>query len=203
MTEPISFTHPLIPHPMPTGRGNGYGLISASTPPHLFFTTSSILLSRHSEKMFIGKLRWKRSVGFVWFGTHDHCLWHLYKGSKRDATTCTRNYKENECGVTRIPFIAEQCDEWFICMSSDPESIGKVKIAVGVTAEVLAELLEGFVGRLSYKTIVRPAIQFLWDHLFGDAYTTISGIPLLHNLSSQQVDLWSVLKRGEDMYLLY
>jgi len=49
-------------------------------------------------------------------------------------------------------------------MNSHPDCVGKIKIAAGVTAEVLAEFLEGFVGRLSYKIIVRNLHVYFQFH---------------------------------------
>ena len=45
-----------------------------------------------------------------------------------------------------------QCGAWETCMNRDPTVVGRAKVG----AELIAEVINGFVEPISWKTLVRP-----------------------------------------------
>ena len=73
---------------------------------------------------------------------------------------CTKDYVDNRCEPeTRLPPIEDYCMEKEKCMMQDPV---KVVQASKMTALILAEILNEFVGALEVKTII-----FFFIALFG------------------------------------
>ena len=68
----------------------------------------------------------------------------------QDITTCTTLYRTNLCGTSPIPAMVHQCATWETCMSRDPKVVGRAKVG----AEMLAEVVNGFVEPISWKTLV-------------------------------------------------
>jgi hypothetical protein len=71
----------------------------------------------------------------------------------QDAAACAQEFHANACAFP-IPFLKEQCGLWRVCMDSDASHILKSRIVVRLVAELLSEFVEGFFGRLSFKTCV-------------------------------------------------
>eukprot|EP01104_Vermistella_antarctica_P020176 TRINITY_DN846_c0_g1_i2.p1 TRINITY_DN846_c0_g1~~TRINITY_DN846_c0_g1_i2.p1 ORF type:complete len:384 (-),score=80.24 TRINITY_DN846_c0_g1_i2:82-1233(-) len=64
---------------------------------------------------------------------------------------CRTQYIANKCLPSdRIPAMQSQCAAWETCMNRDPSVVGRAKIS----AETLAEIINGFVERISYKTMI-------------------------------------------------
>jgi len=63
---------------------------------------------------------------------------------------CQTQYKNNLCDVNPIPAMAQQCANWESCMSRDPSTVGRAKVG----AELIAEVVNGFVEPISWKTLV-------------------------------------------------
>jgi hypothetical protein len=65
--------------------------------------------------------------------------------------TCTALYLTNRCAPTeRVPMMEKQCTEWETCMNQDPTGVGRAKVG----AETFAEIINGFVDPISWKTMV-------------------------------------------------
>lgn len=67
---------------------------------------------------------------------------------------CTKHYFENNCHFSAgnsAPALDSLCRKWKVCMEQDPTmSVSRAK----VTAETLAEILNGFVEKVSYKSML-------------------------------------------------
>lgn len=70
-----------------------------------------------------------------------------------EMSLCSQNYIKNQCaaGSARPPALDGPCHEWEICMSQDADAIMKVQ----VSARNVAEIMNEFVGVLTFKTWVR------------------------------------------------
>ncbi|KIJ21347.1 hypothetical protein PAXINDRAFT_104352 [Paxillus involutus ATCC 200175] len=63
---------------------------------------------------------------------------------------CASQYKNNFCGNNQIPAMTQQCAAWEACMNRDPTQVGRARIG----AELIAEVVNGFVEPISWKTLV-------------------------------------------------
>ncbi|KAK4701837.1 hypothetical protein P7C70_g4389, partial [Phenoliferia sp. Uapishka_3] len=64
---------------------------------------------------------------------------------------CAKAYVDNRCAPqTRMPALARQCSGWEECMGRDPNLVGRTR----VVAETLAEVVNGFVDVISFKTML-------------------------------------------------
>lgn len=73
---------------------------------------------------------------------------------------CTRQYNENKCN-NRVPAIEAACSAWEACMTRNPSVISRAKL----TAETFAEIINGFIEPVSYKTMI-----FMLVALFGTVF---------------------------------
>lgn len=65
---------------------------------------------------------------------------------------CAKAYVDNRCEpATRIPAMERKCSGWEECMGREVVVVGKTR----VVAETLAEVVNGFVDVISFKTMVR------------------------------------------------
>ncbi|KAK6204672.1 Di-sulfide bridge nucleocytoplasmic transport domain-containing protein [Scheffersomyces amazonensis] len=84
-----------------------------------------------------------------------------------DISLCSREYYRNKCstedGNRRVPALEVSCTKWSKCMNRDPQLIGRSKL----TAETFADIINGFVGTISWKSIV-----VLSTILFGSLFIT-------------------------------
>lgn len=70
---------------------------------------------------------------------------------------CHKNYLQNRCAPDfRVPAMELSCQEWERCMNQDPTKVGRAK----VSARTIAEILNGFVNELHWKTLVRAYSLF-------------------------------------------
>lgn len=92
----------------------------------------------------------------------------------QDAAGCAQEFHANAC-ESPIPFLKEQCTLWNICMNSDASHVAKTKVVARLVAELLSELVEGFFGRLSWKSCVSLKLV----EYFSD-YMLVSDVFLLH-----------------------
>lgn len=84
--------------------------------------------------------------------------------SLQEISRCSKEFYRNKCNGERIPPILEnQCSNWLRCMNRDPQLIGKSRI----TAEMLAEILNGFIKPISWKSMI-----FLIVIIFGSIVMT-------------------------------
>ncbi|KAH7344469.1 Di-sulfide bridge nucleocytoplasmic transport domain-containing protein [Rhizoctonia solani] len=62
---------------------------------------------------------------------------------------CVSQYLLNKCDKPVVPHMEQFCDEWKKCMQRDASVVGRARIA----AETLAEVVNGFVEPISWKTL--------------------------------------------------
>ena len=66
---------------------------------------------------------------------------------------CETQFKDNRCNVNTIPAMVQPCASWESCMNRDPSTVGRAKVG----AELIAEVVNGFVEPISWKTLVCKA----------------------------------------------
>jgi Di-sulfide bridge nucleocytoplasmic transport domain len=69
----------------------------------------------------------------------------------QEITNCALMFRNNHCPGNIIPHMVQPCSEWEMCMNRDPTKVGRARIG----AELMAEVLNGFVEPISWKTLVR------------------------------------------------
>lgn len=89
---------------------------------------------------------------------------------------CAKAYVDNRCEPeTRIPAMEGKCARWEECMGQEVVVAGKSR----VVAETLAEVVNGFVEVISFKTMVSPVLPrffacSFFTHLFSDGLRSSS-----------------------------
>jgi hypothetical protein len=63
---------------------------------------------------------------------------------------CSLQYKSNLCSSNPVPAMVRQCGTWETCMQRDPTMVGRAKVG----AELIAEVVNGFIEPISWKTLV-------------------------------------------------
>jgi len=80
-----------------------------------------------------------------------HRVYEAAESVSLQIAECTKNYLQNRCAPdTRVPATEAACAIWEKCMAQDPAKVGRAK----VSAATIAEILNGFVSELHWKTIV-------------------------------------------------
>jgi len=68
-----------------------------------------------------------------------------------EIAACSSAFSANRCGSDlQAPALAEACENWKRCAARDPTVVGRAR----VTAETFAEILNGFVDAVSWKTML-------------------------------------------------
>jgi hypothetical protein len=86
---------------------------------------------------------------------------------------CSKHYLDNRCQPgERVPAMDKACNTWYLCMNRDATEISWTKIS----AETIAEIINGFVEPISYKTMVffvlfTFGLLFISNLAFGVAKT--------------------------------
>jgi hypothetical protein len=91
-----------------------------------------------------------------------------------EISQCSKQYVENRCSPDlRVPAMEKACIMWESCMKRDPSVIGRAKLS----AETFAEIINGFIEPISYKTMVPPSGLVVVDivdiHLGGTVWNNI------------------------------
>ncbi|KAJ2914880.1 hypothetical protein MD484_g5540, partial [Candolleomyces efflorescens] len=69
----------------------------------------------------------------------------------QDIAMCATQYQNNHCSTPHMaPAMVSQCANWETCMNRDPTTIGRAR----VSAELIAEVINGFVEPISWKTLI-------------------------------------------------
>jgi hypothetical protein len=68
----------------------------------------------------------------------------------QEISNCAAQFKANLCGSNPVPAMLRQCGAWETCMNRDPTVVGRAKVG----AELIAEVINGFVEPISWKTLV-------------------------------------------------
>ncbi|KAF9493928.1 hypothetical protein BDN71DRAFT_1418857 [Pleurotus eryngii] len=66
----------------------------------------------------------------------------------QEIAMCATQYRTN-CGTHTVPAMSHQCGVWESCMNRDPSIVGRAKVG----AELIAEVVNGFVEPISWKTL--------------------------------------------------
>ncbi|GAA5999066.1 Brr6p [Rhodotorula paludigena] len=70
---------------------------------------------------------------------------------RSEVVQCAKKFMDNGCAaVTRFPALEKSCNEWEECMHREVVVVGKTR----VVAETLAEVVNGFVEVISFKTML-------------------------------------------------
>jgi hypothetical protein len=69
----------------------------------------------------------------------------------QEISACAAHYRANACASGSVPAMAAQCAAWEQCMARDPSRVGRARVG----AELVAEVVNGFVEPISWKTLVR------------------------------------------------
>ncbi|KAK6543323.1 hypothetical protein TWF694_000076 [Orbilia ellipsospora] len=92
---------------------------------------------------------------------------------------CQSQWVANRCNPeTRVPAMEDNCLKWRICADSDPYAIGRSK----VSAETFAEIINGFVEPISYKSMAFCFVLvfgciFVSNFAFGFFRAKVGGHP--------------------------
>ncbi|EPS42772.1 hypothetical protein H072_3251 [Dactylellina haptotyla CBS 200.50] len=92
---------------------------------------------------------------------------------------CLHQWNINGCSPeTRVPAMEEKCKVWRICADGDPYAIGRSK----VSAETFAEIINGFVEPISYKSMAFTFVLvfgclFVSNFAFGFFRAKVGGHP--------------------------
>jgi len=87
----------------------------------------------------------------------------------QEIALCAMQYKNNLCATNPIPAMAQQCGSWEICMQRDPTVIGRAKVG----AELIAEVVNGFVEPISWKTLAFTLASLSFFTLFINALLSL------------------------------
>ncbi|KAJ4485472.1 Di-sulfide bridge nucleocytoplasmic transport domain-containing protein [Lentinula aciculospora] len=107
-----------------------------------FFNLSLILVFLYLLLQFI--LTVQRDV--------EHRISEYSMDSVQEIARCALQYRNNYCDNPAMvaPALIHQCAEWELCMNRDPTKIGRARVG----AELMAEVVNGFVEPISWKTLV-------------------------------------------------
>ncbi|KAG2069838.1 hypothetical protein BDR04DRAFT_1054882 [Suillus decipiens] len=62
---------------------------------------------------------------------------------------CATQYRNNLCESNPVPAMIQQCASWKTCMDRDPSMVGRARVG----AELIADVINGFVEPISWKTL--------------------------------------------------
>ncbi|KAG1874088.1 Di-sulfide bridge nucleocytoplasmic transport domain-containing protein [Suillus tomentosus] len=62
---------------------------------------------------------------------------------------CATQYRNNLCESNPVPAMIQQCASWKTCMDRDPNMVGRARVG----AELIADVINGFVEPISWKTL--------------------------------------------------
>lgn len=101
----------------------------------------------------------------------DLTLYHLDIMS--EIGQCSKQYIENRCSPElRVPAMEKACLAWEACMKRDPSVVGRAKLS----AETFAEIINGFIEPISYKTMI-----FILTALFGTIFLSNCAFSMARN----------------------
>ncbi len=79
---------------------------------------------------------------------------------------CATHFQANKCADGPLPGLAYDCGAWDTCMKRDPTRIGRARVG----AELLAEVANGFMETISWKTLVRSTIWLCVGKVLTEIY---------------------------------
>lgn len=82
-----------------------------------------------------------------------------------EIASCSKQYIENRCSPEqRVPAMEKACLAWEQCMRRDPNVVGRSR----PYAETIAEILNGLVEPISYKTMFFILVAFFGTALLSN-----------------------------------
>ncbi|KIJ59817.1 hypothetical protein HYDPIDRAFT_99956 [Hydnomerulius pinastri MD-312] len=163
--------------PLTQNTSNHYTLNMPSAPaPHsdtpyvllgylqFFFNLSLVLVFLYLLVQFI--LTVQRDV--------EHRISEYSMDVVQEIGVCASQYKNNFCENNQIPAMMHQCAAWETCMNRDPTTVGRARIG----AELIAEVVNGFVEPISWKTLASP---FYYYYFTAFSLTSLSFLTLFVN----------------------
>ncbi|EMD41370.1 hypothetical protein CERSUDRAFT_89935 [Gelatoporia subvermispora B] len=87
----------------------------------------------------------------------------------QEIAQCAMQYKTNLCASNPIPAMAHQCGLWETCMNRDPSKVGRAKVG----AELIAEVVNGFVEPISWKTLAFTLTSLAFLTVFINALLSL------------------------------
>lgn len=87
----------------------------------------------------------------------------------QEIAMCASQYKSNLCASNPIPAMIHQCATWETCMNRDPTIVGRAKVG----AEMIAEVVNGFVEPISWKTLAFTLTSLSFLTVFINALLTL------------------------------
>ncbi|KAJ1726493.1 hypothetical protein LPJ61_005149, partial [Coemansia biformis] len=76
----------------------------------------------------------------------------------QEISSCSKQYLDNRCDpLLRVPAMEQACRAWENCMHRDPTRVGRAR----VSAETLAEIVNGFIEPISLKTMLFFVLMFV------------------------------------------
>ncbi|KAK7688147.1 hypothetical protein QCA50_008517 [Cerrena zonata] len=126
-----------LPGPAPVQSDMPYVLLGYL---QFFFNLSLILLFLYLLVLFI--LTVQRDV--------EHRISEYSMDIVQEIAQCAMQYKTNQCATNPMPALLHQCGLWETCMNRDPTKVGRAKVG----AELIAEVVNGFVEPISWKTLI-------------------------------------------------
>ncbi|KAF9451759.1 hypothetical protein P691DRAFT_698517 [Macrolepiota fuliginosa MF-IS2] len=87
----------------------------------------------------------------------------------QEISMCALQYKNNLCDTNSVPAMVQQCAKWEACMNRDPAVVGRAK----VSAELIAEVVNGFVEPISWKTLIFTLSSLSFLTIFVNALLSL------------------------------
>ncbi|KXN84802.1 Nucleus export protein brr6 [Leucoagaricus sp. SymC.cos] len=87
----------------------------------------------------------------------------------QEIAMCALQYRNNLCETSPIPAMIQQCAKWEACMNRDPAVVGRAK----VSAELIAEVVNGFVEPISWKTLIFSLSSLSFLTIFVNALLSL------------------------------
>ncbi|KAJ7102511.1 Di-sulfide bridge nucleocytoplasmic transport domain-containing protein [Mycena belliarum] len=117
------------------------------------------------------------AVAFIWTVQRDveERISEYSMDIVQDIAMCALQHKNNLC-ATPLPAMAHQCAIWATCMSRDPSVVGRAKVG----AEMIAEVVNGFVEPISWKTLAFTLTSLAFLTLFINALLSLYRARHLH-----------------------
>lgn len=153
--------------PFPQNMSNHYTLnMSAPAPPksdtpyiligytQFIFNTSLVLIFLYLLVQFI--LTVQRDV--------EERISEYSREIVQEITACALQYRNNLCETNPIPAMAHQCATWETCMNRDPSKVGRARVG----AELIAEVINGFVEPISWKTLIFTVTSISFFTIFAN-----------------------------------
>ncbi|KAH9836764.1 Di-sulfide bridge nucleocytoplasmic transport domain-containing protein [Rhodofomes roseus] len=87
----------------------------------------------------------------------------------QEIAQCALQHKANLCASRPIPAMSHQCSVWETCMNRDPSKVGRARVG----AELIAEVVNGFVEPISWKTLIFTLTSLAFLTVFINALLSL------------------------------